>query len=77
MGKSVIVANGVFEPCEYTLMWLPPMFPTYRLSLLSTVTPNGPGGRADFRGNTQSGVVRYTHYLMQLSLAQVRSFDNR
>ena len=34
-------------------------------------------GRADFRGNTQSGVVRYTHYLMQLSLAQVRSFDNR
>ena len=35
------------------------------------------GGRADFRGNTQSGVVRYSHYLMQLSLAQVRSFDNR
>ena len=34
-------------------------------------------GRADFRGNTQSGVVRYTHYLMQLSLAQVRSFDSR
>jgi len=34
-------------------------------------------GRADFRGNTQSGVVRCKHYLMRLSLAQVRSFDSR
>ena len=41
------------------------------------IRPSVDRGRADFRGNTQSGVVRYTHYLMQSSLAQVRSFDNR
>src|ERR1700722_4693093 len=34
-------------------------------------------GRADFRGNTRSGVVRCMHYLMRLSLVQVRSFDSR
>ena len=37
----------------------------------------GNGGRADFRGNTRSGVVRCMHYLMRLSLVQVRSFDSR
>jgi hypothetical protein len=34
-------------------------------------------GRVDFRGNTQSGVVRFMYYLMLLSLVQVRSFDSR